>query len=276
MNTHRDLDPVLADWLSEGPAELADRVFDAALDEIHLTRQRPRSARPWRIERMTSIRSWAAVAAAAVVLLAVTAVLVLRPASNVGGAASPSPSPATSTAPSTAVGAGASSVASRSASPTVAASPSTFVSKIYRYTVTVPAGWLTTAATATWDGTGSPGIDDTYNDQWDSRLGPAAFGRAHPFAGDLAAFTQDAISRTATYHGDTCPPTPASNDPITIGGKPGSLLTWNCGILINIAVTVDKGVGYFFVFRDPGVNAATDPSDSATFKSILDSVQFPA
>ena len=272
MNTNPDLDRVVADWLSEGPTELADRVFDAAFDEIHLTRQRPPWVRPWRTERMTSIRSWAAVGAAAVILVAVMAVLVLRPSSNVGSVASPRPSAAASTA----AGARGSPGASRAAGASVAASPATFLSKVYGYTVTVPAGWLTTAATAAWDGRGSPGIDDTLNDQWDSGLGPAAFARAHPFAGDLAAYTRDSISRTATYHGDTCPPTPASNDPITIGGRPGSLLTWNCGILINIAVTVEKGVGYFFVFRDPNVNAATDPADSATFKSILDSVQFPA
>ncbi len=274
MNTNHDQDRTIFAWLSEGPAELADRVLDAALDEVHLTRQRPRLARPWRTQRMTSIRWWPAVGAAAVIIVAVMAVLVLRPSSNVGAVASPSPSAAA--APSTVAGAVGSTGASRSASPSVASSPATFLSKVYGYTVTVPAGWLTTPATAAWDGIGSPGIDDAHNDQWDSGTGPAAFARANPFAGDLAAYTRDAISRTATYHGDTCPPTPASNDPTTIGEKPGSLLTWNCGILINIAVTVDHGVGYFFVFRDPSVKAATDPTDGATFKSILDSVRFPA
>ena len=225
---------------------------------------------------MTTLRTWAAFGAVAVILVAVMAVLVLRPSSNVGAAASALPSAPAAAAPSTVGGAVGSTGVSRSGSPSVAASPATFLSKVYGYTVTVPAGWLTIPAAAAWDGTGSPGIDDTHNDQWDSGLGPAAFARAHPFGGDLAAYTQDAISRTATYHGDTCPPTPASNDPITIGAKPGSLLTWDCGILINIAVTVDHGIGYFFVFRDPNVKAATEPTDSATFSSILDSVQFPA
>jgi hypothetical protein len=46
MNGHRDLDRIVGAWLTEGPAELADRVLDAALDEIHLTHQRPHRGRP--------------------------------------------------------------------------------------------------------------------------------------------------------------------------------------------------------------------------------------
>jgi hypothetical protein len=54
------------------------------------------------------------------------------------------------------------------------------------------------------------------------------------------------------------------------------LLAYNCGILINHAVTVHHGVGYDFAFRDPTVAAATDPTDHAALLDILGSVQFPA
>jgi hypothetical protein len=63
---------------------------------------------------------------------------------------------------------------------------------------------------------------------------------------------------------------------VTIGGQPGVLLAYNCGILINFALTVDHGVEYWFVFVDQGVPAATDPTDHAPFLKMLSSVQFPA
>lgn len=61
---------------------------------------------------------------------------------------------------------------------------------------------------------------------------------------------------------------------ITVGGERGTLISWNCGILINVAVTVHAGIGYTFGFRDPAVRAATDPTDRATFVGVLDSVTF--
>ena len=53
------------------------------------------------------------------------------------------------------------------------------------------------------------------------------------------------------------------------------LVEWNCGILINVAVTVHDGVAYLFGFRDLGVHAATDPADRAALQGLLDSMQFP-
>ncbi|MDQ6682124.1 MAG: hypothetical protein M3Y88_02495 [Chloroflexota bacterium] len=52
-------------------------------------------------------------------------------------------------------------------------------------------------------------------------------------------------------------------------------MSWNCGILINVAVAVHNGTGYTFVFRDPAVQAATDPTDHRTFIDLLKSVRFP-
>ena len=103
-----------------------------------------------------------------------------------------------------------------------------------------------------------------------------ATGVAAPSDETLAASTDALIAATVKYHGDTCPPTPEAQDPINIGGDPGMLVAWNCGILINIAVTVPNGVGYQFLWRNPAVHAATDPTDRATFLAMLESVQFPA
>ncbi len=54
------------------------------------------------------------------------------------------------------------------------------------------------------------------------------------------------------------------------------LIAWNCGILINGAVTVHNGRAYVFGLRDPAVHAATDPADRATFLTMLESVRSPS
>ena len=83
------------------------------------------------------------------------------------------------------------------------------------------------------------------------------------------------VAANAKYHGDTCPPRPAARKPITIGGDPATLLEYDCGILINLAVTVHNGVGYQFLLRDPAIHASTDPTDQKAFLELLESVEFP-
>jgi len=46
-------------------------------------------------------------------------------------------------------------------------------------------------------------------------------------------------------------------------------------VVINIGVTVHRGMGYTFGFRDPAVQAATDPTDRAIFTDLLKSLRFP-
>jgi len=91
---------------------------------------------------------------------------------------------------------------------------------------------------------------------------------------DLSGYATEVIARNAKFHGETCPPKPESTEQTTVGSEPSAFIAWNCGILINLAVTLHQGTGYEFVFRDPGVHQATDPTDRATFDSILGSVSF--
>ena len=56
----------------------------------------------------------------------------------------------------------------------------------------------------------------------------------------------------------------------------GTFLGFNCGILSNSAVTVRKGVGYQFGFRDLAIHAATEPSDRALLLELIKSVHVPA
>ena len=64
MTTDRDFDRIAMAWLADGPEELSDRVLDAVVDEIHVTRQRHGLRLPWRFSTMTTP---ARVAAAAVI-----------------------------------------------------------------------------------------------------------------------------------------------------------------------------------------------------------------
>src|SRR4051794_14935955 len=105
MTTNADFDRIAAAWLAEGPTELADRVLDASLGEVHLTHQR--RAAPWRNLGMTFLPSSAsarALVAAAVAVIALGgAMYFLSPRQGAGGpspTAVPSPTAPTSAAPS--------------------------------------------------------------------------------------------------------------------------------------------------------------------------------
>lgn len=77
MNDQRQLDYLLDAFLAEGPEELADRVIDAALDQIDNTRQRGGSQLSWRLPRMSLLTRVAA--GAAVIAIAVGFGLSLKP-----------------------------------------------------------------------------------------------------------------------------------------------------------------------------------------------------
>ena len=97
MTSQRELDRLLGAFLSEGADEVADRVIDAALDEIDHARQRRVVRLPWGSWTMSSTtKNLTSVAAVAVVgVLAVGAVLLLvRPGTpGAGGSTSPTLAP---------------------------------------------------------------------------------------------------------------------------------------------------------------------------------------
>jgi hypothetical protein len=161
------------------------------------------------------------------------------------------------------------------ATATSSPAPVVFSSTPYGYSITLPIGWIATPARVTWDGTGAPAYDDSAVDEFENvRLTGLAFGSATPTQSPLAAWVADGIAANFRFHSDACPQTPDSVKPVTIGGQPGTLVAWNCGILINAAFTVANGHGFRFVFRDPAIHAATDPADEATFTTMLGSVVF--
>jgi hypothetical protein len=113
------------------------------------------------------------------------------------------------------------------------------------------------------------------DDLFDSPTGQIVWGQSAPTGKDLVGYVGERIAATFADHGDTCPSAPAIQQPIEIGGQAGTFVAWDCGLLINLAVTVRKGIGYQFAFRDANVHGATDAADHAIFAGLLGSVRFP-
>jgi len=132
MSTNRDFDRIAGAWLAEGPNELADRVLDAALDEVHMTHQRRRIAVPWRLPPMnTPLRLVAAIAIIAVVGYAGLSFLNPRP--GVGGLPSPTPSPTVSPSPGP--------TATPELTQIDTADWTTYTSERYGFSIDHPPGW---------------------------------------------------------------------------------------------------------------------------------------
>jgi len=159
-----------------------------------------------------------------------------------------------------------------SASPLPTAVP--FSSDLYGYTLTLPGGWSAAPARIKWDGKGAPPYDDPQVDRFAGSLTLSTFAFAGPTRLDLNRFTEDVVARNVQFHGDTCPPQPESIKSTMVGKTAAKFIAWNCGILINIVVVVDRGTGYEFVMRDTAVQAATDAADRTSFDAILSTVTF--
>ena len=150
-----------------------------------------------------------------------------------------------------------------------------FKSATYGYSVTLPSGWTTVQATKAWDGIQAYNHESPESDQLVGPAAASAWAVAAPTDKDLAGYTTELIAATARDHGDTCTAPPGAQDSIKVGSDPGTLIAWNCGILINLAAAVHNGRACVFGFRDPAVPAATDAADRSTFVSLLESVRFP-
>jgi Kelch motif/Galactose oxidase, central domain len=101
MTSQRELDRLLGDFFAEGTDELADRVLDAALDQIDHTQQRRAMWLPRRVSRMNMYARFA-VAAAIGVLAVGSGLYLIRPTLPVVGGPSPTLGPSSSPAPTAA------------------------------------------------------------------------------------------------------------------------------------------------------------------------------
>jgi hypothetical protein len=199
--------------------------------------------------------------------------------------ASPTPSSSTPTATPTP----SSSAPTARPIPTPYPVATLFVSPVYKYSVTLPAGWLVIPAQTAWDGTSAVGHDDPIVDQLIGPqvtgrcktvflCGPIAWGLAAPTTSSLADYVKDQDLADARDH--PCPPAPESEIAIEIGGEAGALESKHCpavdGILVLTAVTIHSGVAYSFYLQDPSRDPTLEPGDLSDFMALLGAIQLPS
>ena len=260
----RGFDRIAEAYLADGPTVLADRVFDAALGEVHLTRQRRRLWRtPWRFSDMNTFAK-VAVAAVAVIAVGFLGMTFLQPGGN-GGVGAPSPTPSPTVAPTPSLT--PTPTAIPTPDPTAPPLTGQFTSPSHGYTIGLPEGWSTRPATAPW----TAGIVDFFNEGSDL-LYPGTL--ESPGAVFLALASQPLGDRTrAEFEADvwqimveddpgaaTCS---ASAEPITIDGAPGVM---GC----SAAIVTDGGRGYVVMRWTTGdAPWIEDVYDDAWLASVL-------
>jgi len=155
MSNKREFEPIARAFMAGGPTQLADRVLESSLAEVHHTRQRRVLMRaPWRTPVMNI---YAKLAAAAVVVVAVGALGVwfLSPGPSSAPVGAP---PAPSAAPSPSPTPGPNAVPS--SGPTTPPLSGTFTSTRYGISLAIPDGWTTEPGTEAWDGAAFPNYGD--------------------------------------------------------------------------------------------------------------------
>jgi len=127
MTDQRELDRLLGAFFVEGTDELADRVIDAALDEIDHTQQRRARRVAWSPSTMSPLIRFAAAAVIGVLAVAGMLVVIQPGQPGVGG---PGPTPGASASPSESP--------SPSPSPVIMPSTATYVAGTETISVTTP------------------------------------------------------------------------------------------------------------------------------------------
>jgi hypothetical protein len=279
MTTERDFDRLARAWLELGPDEAPDRVIAAVLQAADTMPQaRPLSRRPfWRYPTVNR-SSFAASVAVAAAIVVVGGLLLTRAASQPSaGGDLPAASPSSSANPAAEAASGSPSAqASPTPTQTSLPTPTVFKSDHYGYSLAVPAYWEQTPAVTTWDGTGSPGSDEKVVDRFTI---PPCYSELWVFAAPTkmkqADYVTHSLDAAAAEHPCTTgSQKPETNEPITVDGEPGRLLTIHCGILVLLEVTVHNGTGVLIVFQDPNGDRTTDAEDRALFVEFLSSVRF--
>jgi hypothetical protein len=263
MNANDSLERGIADvYEHEAPMRAPDWVLASALDTIEVTPQRRVLIRaPW---RYTQMNTFAKVAIAAVVVLAIGAVglsvLGPRGSSGVGGQPSASPSPSLSPAPSS-----PSPSTDQSAPPPLS---STFTSTMHGFSIAYPTGWVTDPATEPMKAPGlsfpSPDMDWIYDGEYQAdlflALGSQPVGVTAPDAW---------IADFLNSFDDGCS---GHRVPISVDGTNGII----CGG--NLFASTAGGRGYFvriYTGSDLPPESQTDYEET-WFRSVLATMQFHA
>jgi len=153
-----------------------------------------------------------------------------------------------------------------------ASATAAFTSRLYGYTVALPAGWSVQPGQH-WGGTGGPGSVDVFRGQ----PNVAAWAFAVPRPASPAAYAT-AITRTAAQL--PCPAAPQTSQAVTIGGVPARLIAMRCpahgGVLMLTAVTTRGQSTLVIMFEDSsGISSAERP-DRAAFREFLAGIRLRA
>jgi hypothetical protein len=147
-----------------------------------------------------------------------------------------------------------------------------FSSRLYGYTVALPAGWSADPGER-WGGTGAPGPVDVFRGQ------PyvAAWAFTVPRPANPAAWAT-AITRTAAQL--PCPAAPQTSQAVTIGGVPARLIGMRCpargGVLMLTAVTTGGQSALVVTFEDSSGISAAERADRAAFREFLAGIRLRA
>ena len=251
MNVNRDLERQLTDFYeSEAPPRAPDWVLRSALQTIDSTRQRRVVIRVPR--RFPPMNTFAKVAIAAVVVIAVGALglSVLGPRSPSGVGTQPTASPSTSP----------------TASPTITPQPppslaETFTSSRYGFSISYPTGWVARPATDAW-ATGLPDFGATTGDvMYDPVLQDHLWimVASQPLAGKTATQWVDDFLAGLGGAGECG----ASIEPVAIDATQGKA----CG---TTAVTASGDRGYVVTLYTSGDNPSEVAGyDQAYFTDLL-------
>ncbi len=244
MTGRTEVELILDRYLAEGSERVADRVIDAALDEIDSTTQRRTLRLPW--FHVPPLLRVGLAAGAVLVLLVSGMVLIGRPTPQVGANPGPTPTPSATAPASTSVRPGA--------LPPLA---STFTSESYGYSFRYPDGWSATHASARWwppdwKSGGSP------QEPFDSVASP---GDRPIFRAASALLPEDAvvdawIAENITFSDvPGCAPPRDTLEAVVIDGQPGRLRD-SCGE-VEATVVAGRRVYVFTLFVGPsGVGGA--------------------
>jgi hypothetical protein len=254
MSTKSNFDRVAAAWLAEGPTQLADRVLDAALDEVHLTNQQHRLTLPWRFDRSSGVLRLATAAVIAVVVLGV--IYLNLPGPHAVGGPSPTPTLGPTDPPL--------------ASPTATPAWQTFTSDRFGYSVTFPGDFVATPSSGGLPEALFPGDQNNWADRFDEPVAHVPFlviARATPQPPMTLADVTASYDESLADGCDVSAP-----EAITVGDSPARLVIVGCVPYSWFDVTVEHD-GRLYVLQWNTARASLDATRS-TFNQVLASFAF--
>ena len=167
---------------------------------------------------------------------------------------------------------GAPALQSRASGASGQAAARVFTSRLYGYTVALPAGWSADPGER-WGGTGESGPVDVFR----GLPYVAAWVFAVPRPTSPAAYAT-AITRTAAQL--PCPAAPQTSQAVTIGGVPARLIGMRCpapgGALMLTAVTARGQSALVITFEDSSGVSSAEPADRAAFGEFLAGIRLRA